>query len=137
MANSHEVIKMQNTEDHASYPSKFMKKNHSTHIKWQKKTKEDALKMAQKYGFESLSPYLRYLSSEGFAEMLLMVMEIHKELMKGKVSKVDPSMLELRDKVVSSNDNNKPKKNQIVVTSNEIEHLDTPTLMENEILIES
>ena len=66
-----------------------------------------------------------------------MVMEIHKELMKGKVSKVDPSMLELRDKVVSSNDNNKPKKNQIVVTSNEIEHLDTPTLMENEILIES
>ena len=136
MANSHEAIKMQNIEDHTSHPSKFMKKNHSTHIKWQKKTKEDALKMAQKYGFESLSPYLRYLSSEGFAEMLLMVMEIHKELMKGKVSKVDTSMLELRDKVVSSN-NNKPKKNQIVITSNEIERLDTPTLMENEILIES
>ena len=66
-----------------------------------------------------------------------MVMEIHKELMKGKVSKVDTSMLELRDKVVSINNNNKPKKNQIVVTSNEIECLDTPTLMENEILIES
>jgi hypothetical protein len=66
-----------------------------------------------------------------------MVMEIHKELMKGKVSKVDTSMLELRDKVVSSNNNNKPKKNQIVITSNEIERLDTPTLMENEILIES
>ena len=65
-----------------------------------------------------------------------MVMEIHKELMKGKVSKVDTSMLELRDKVVSSN-NNKHKKNQIVITSNEIEHLDTATLMENEILIES
>jgi len=137
MANSHEVIKMQNTEDHASHPSKFMKKNHSTHIKWEKKTKEDALKMAQKYGFESLSPYLRYLSSGGFAEMLLMVMEIHKELMKGKISKVATSMLDLRDKVVSSNDNNKPKKSQIVVSSNDIERLDTPTLMENEILIES
>ena len=113
------VTKMQREGSHEMNSSKFLKKNHSTHIKWERDSKKKALELAKKYGFGNLSAYLRYLASEGYAEMHVMLMEIHKKLMEGQKSMVKEYTHELEERMLSS------EKNQ-----------ESQELMEEEILVE-
>lgn len=113
------VTKMQNQESHESNSTGFRKKNHSTHIKWEKDAKKKAAELARKYGFDNLSEYMRYLASEGYSEMLIMIMEIHKKLMEGEKSMVEEYTRELQERMLSQNKSQEPE------------------LMEEEILVEN
>ena len=53
------------------------RKNHSSHFKWEKSLKLEAIENARKFGFAQLSPFVRFTSTTGFRLMFMMLYEMH------------------------------------------------------------